>query len=72
MNSMKGYQRSIALPAPEPSERRDWQTLRSLWPYLWEWKWRVIFALSCLITAKVTNVWVPLVFKDIIDALGHV
>ena len=66
---MKGFQRSIALPAPESAERRDWQTLRTLWPYLWEWKWRVIFALSCLITAKVTNVWVPLVFKDIIDSL---
>jgi ATP-binding cassette subfamily B protein len=69
MKSMRGFQRSIALPAPEPAERRDWQTLRTLWPYLWEWKWRVIFALSCLITAKVTNVWVPLVFKDIIDSL---
>lgn len=61
--------RALSLPAPEPSERRDWQTLRSLLPYLWEWKWRVVFALSCLITAKVASVWVPLIFKGIIDAL---
>ncbi len=57
----------VALPGPEPSERRDWETLKSLLPYLLEWKWRVIFALACLVTAKVANVSVPLVFKGIID-----
>lgn len=67
---MKGFHPAIALPAPDPAERRDWQTLRTLWPYLWEWKWRVIFALTCLIAAKVANVTVPLVFKDIVDSLS--
>ena len=61
---------ATALPGPEPSERRDWQTIRSLLPYLWQWKWRVIVALSCLVAAKLTNVAVPLVFKDIVDALS--
>ncbi len=59
-----------ALPGPEPSERRDWQTIRTLLPYLWQWKWRVILALSCLIAAKLANVAVPLIFKDIVDALS--
>jgi ABC-type transport system involved in Fe-S cluster assembly fused permease/ATPase subunit len=67
---MKGFHPAIALPAPDPAERRDWQTLRTLWPYLWEWKWRVIFALTCLITAKVANVAVPIIFKDIVDSLS--
>ncbi|MBU0751823.1 MAG: ABC transporter ATP-binding protein/permease [Gammaproteobacteria bacterium] len=58
---------SIALPGPEPSQRRDWETLKSLLPYLWTWKWRVALALACLLAAKVANVTVPLVFKDIID-----
>jgi len=58
---------SIPLPGPAPSQRRDWETLKTLLPYLLEWKWRVIFALACLITAKVANVTVPLIFKDIID-----
>jgi ATP-binding cassette, subfamily B, heavy metal transporter len=58
---------SIALPGPEPSQRRDWETLKTLLPYLLEWKWRVLFALTCLLTAKVANVTVPLVFKGIID-----
>ncbi len=51
-------------------ERRDWQTIRTLLPYLWEWKWRVVFALTCLIAAKIANVGVPLIFKDLIDALS--
>ena len=61
--------RAVALPGPEPSERRDWQTLRELLPYLWAYKFRVIFALACLLAAKGANVGVPLVFKQLIDSL---
>ena len=66
------YKSSIdmRLPKAAPKERRDWQTVRQLLPYLWEWKFRVTFALSCLIAAKLANVTVPLVFKDLIDALS--
>ncbi|MGL1833972.1 ABCB family ABC transporter ATP-binding protein/permease [Rhodocyclaceae bacterium SMB388] len=60
---------ATALPGPEPTERRDWQTLRSLIPYLWAYKGRVLFALLCLLAAKGANVAVPLVFKELIDAL---
>jgi ATP-binding cassette subfamily B protein len=70
MAAMRRMPIATALPGPEPSERRDWQTIRTLLPYLWQWKWRVIFALSCLIAAKLTNVAVPLIFKDIVDALS--
>ncbi|HRD87035.1 MAG: ABC transporter ATP-binding protein/permease [Candidatus Accumulibacter sp.] len=45
-------------------------TIRRLLPYLWQYKWRVLLALSCLIGAKVANVGVPLVFKEVIDDLG--
>ena len=38
-------------------------------PYLWAWKGRVIFAFACLIGAKFANVAVPLIFKNLIDAL---
>ena len=61
---------NIALPGPLPKERHDWETVRQLLPYLWAWKGRVIFALACLIGAKLANVAVPLVFKDLIDALS--
>jgi len=57
----------MALPGPIPETRHDWQTIKTLLPYLWQWKWRVVFALSCLLLAKLTNVAVPMVFKEIID-----
>lgn len=62
---------SSSLPLPGPvGDRHDWTTVKSLLPYLWQWKWRVILALSCLIAAKLANVAVPIVFKHIIDTLG--
>ena len=66
---MRGVKSIIALPGPDPVERRDWQTIRTLLPYLWEWKWRVVLALTCLGAAKLANSGVPLVFKDLVDAL---
>ena len=61
---------SSALPPPEPAERHDWETLKSLFPFIWAYKGRVAFALCCLIAAKGANVAVPLVFKDLIDGLS--
>jgi len=40
-----------------------------LTPYLWEFRGRVLFALTCLVLAKVANVAVPFLLKAIIDAL---
>ncbi|HEX7234648.1 MAG TPA: ABC transporter ATP-binding protein/permease [Nitrosospira sp.] len=54
-----------------PTNRNDWKTVRSLLPYLWEFKGRVVLALSLLILAKLANVGVPLVLKEIIDALDR-
>jgi ATP-binding cassette subfamily B protein len=49
--------------------REGWRTIRTLLPYLWEFKGRVILALSFLVAAKLANVGVPLVMKQIVDAL---
>lgn len=38
-------------------------------PYLWEYKWRVAVALVFLVTAKLANVAVPLVLKEVVDSL---
>ena len=57
-------------PAPPPAERDDWQTLKSLLPYLWEFRWRVVAALVCLVAAKTANVGVPLLLKELVDYLG--
>ena len=47
----------------------DWQTIRSLFPYLLEFKWRVVIAMGLLVLSKLANVSVPLALKEIIDAL---
>jgi len=56
-------------PPANQSTRNDWATLKTLIPYLWEWKWRVIFALACLVMAKLANVGIPMVLKEIVDSL---
>ena len=62
-----------APPSPDAARpsppRSDWSTLRKLLPYVWQWRWRVLLALSCLVAAKVANIGVPLVLKQLVDAL---
>jgi ATP-binding cassette, subfamily B, heavy metal transporter len=58
-------------PAGQPlQEIHIWQTVRTLFPYLWQYRFRVIAALLCLVAAKLANVGVPLIFKDMIDGLS--
>jgi ABC-type transport system involved in Fe-S cluster assembly fused permease/ATPase subunit len=47
----------------------EWRALGTLLPYLLEYKWRVLLALACLITAKLANVSVPLIMKQVVDRL---
>jgi len=47
----------------------DWHTLKRLFPYLWEYKWRVMAALTFMVGAKVANVGVPLLLKELIDSM---
>jgi ATP-binding cassette subfamily B protein len=50
------------------SDRRDTHNLRAMLPYLWEFRGRAMIALACLVLAKMANVGVPLLLKDIVDA----
>ncbi len=55
-----------------PAQRlrgNEWRALGTLLPYLLEYKWRVVIALVFLVTAKLANVGVPLVMKEVIDGL---
>jgi ATP-binding cassette, subfamily B, heavy metal transporter len=59
-----------ARPGATPARRTsEWRVLPRLAPYLWEFKWRVLVALTLLVAAKLANVAVPLVLKRIVDAL---
>lgn len=59
-----------AYPLPPGAPKGEWQTLKTLLPYLWQYKWRVGIALSFLVLAKVANVAVPVILKDIVDAVS--
>lgn len=67
--------RRHSLPAPAAqadapaAPRSDWRALKKLAPYVWQWRWRVGVALGFLVAAKLANVGVPLVLKQIVDAL---
>ena len=50
-------------------ERSDGRTLQRLLPYLWTYKWRVVFALGFMVGAKLANVSVPLLLKNLIDTM---
>lgn len=50
--------------------RTDWTVIRSLVPYLLEFKWRVTFVVLLLIASKLANVVVPLALKEIVDEMG--
>src|SRR3954471_17771737 len=58
-----------ARPAPPPP-RGDLSVVRRLIPYLWEFRGRVLLAVLFLVTAKVANIFVPVVMKRIVDGLS--
>src|SRR5882672_306332 len=66
--------RSFALPAPlkdpaAPKRRSEWRAVGMLVPYLWEFRFRVAIALAFLTSAKLANVGVPLILKEVVDSL---
>jgi len=62
---------SAPTPAGQPLKQRpDSETLKRLFPYLWQYKWRVVAALSFMVGAKLANVSVPLLLKELIDAMS--
>ena len=59
---------SVAASTPPKS---DWDTIQRLFPYLWTYKWRVIVALAFMVGAKLTNVGVPLLLKNLVDTMSY-
>jgi ABC-type transport system involved in Fe-S cluster assembly fused permease/ATPase subunit len=50
--------------------RSDWSTLARLLPYLWRYRFRVLIALAFMIGAKLANIGVPLLLKELVDGLN--
>lgn len=66
---------SMMMPAARTerahTDRRDWHNLKSMLPFLLDFRGRVFFALACLVAAKVANVGIPVVLKMIVDSLEN-
>jgi ATP-binding cassette subfamily B protein len=52
-----------------PKSRSEWRAVGMLVPYLWEFRLRVALPLVFLIGAKLANVGVPLILKEVVDSL---
>jgi len=70
MRGIRGGGREPPAPAPPGESRGDAKTLAALLPYLWAYRGRVLFAVACLIAAKVAVVGVPVLLKHIVDAFA--
>ena len=53
----------------QPFTGSEWRAVARLAPYLWEYRLRAGLALAFLVAAKLANVGVPLVMKEIVDDL---
>lgn len=58
-----------------PAAVGDWDTIRTLLPYLWPAgqttiRARVVAAVICLILAKVATVYVPILYKEAVDLIS--
>ena len=69
MRGGRDLSRSLPVAEAPSGPRSDWRTLGRLLPYLWQYKWRVAAALLFVIGAKVANVSVPLLLKELIDRM---
>lgn len=62
---------ALAPPNAETGQMRsDWATLQRLFPYLWQYKVRVIAAIAFMVAAKLANVGVPMLLKELVDAMS--
>ncbi|PUE59053.1 metal ABC transporter permease [Limnohabitans curvus] len=67
---MRHHAHSSAPAGQHVKQRPDSETLKRLFPYLWQYKWRVVAALTFMVGAKLANVSVPLLLKELIDAMS--
>jgi len=60
--------------ADRPRKSNEWRAMATLLPYLWprdslELRGRVVVAMMLLVGAKLTNVYVPILYKQAVDIL---
>ncbi len=55
----------------DPSTNIDWSVIKQIWPYLLEYKARIVLALLCLVAAKFASVGMPFILKEVVDDLDQ-
>ncbi len=53
----------------EPDKKLDWKMIKSLIPFVLDHKGRALLAILLLVSAKVATVTIPMILKEIVDAL---
>lgn len=56
---------------PDKNNADNWATLKQLLPYLLQYKWRVLTALGFMLMAKLANLAMPFLIKDMVDQLSN-
>jgi ATP-binding cassette subfamily B protein len=54
---------------PETPPATVYATMRRLMPYVWHYRYRVLVALVMLVAAKLANIGVPVILKQLVDHL---
>ena len=61
------------MPRRQASDIEDldmkWHVVRLLWPYLLEYRARTLLAMSCLVLAKLSSIFLPFILKYLVDSL---
>ncbi|MFM1927486.1 MAG: hypothetical protein RIR28_69 [Pseudomonadota bacterium] len=72
-NSAPPFDPALAarFPPPPTAPQGTWPVIRTLLPYLLAYRIRIVVALSAMLLAKVANVGVPVVLKEIVDGLAN-
>lgn len=55
----------------DPNTKIDWSVVKQIWPYLLEYKARIVLALLCLVAAKFASVGMPFILKEVVDDLDQ-
>ncbi len=69
-SSHAGPAKAADAPQLNTAVKGDWGTVAKLMPYLWHYRWRVGLALGFMLAAKLANVGVPVLLKELVDSLS--
>ena len=53
------------------TNRRDWENIKQMFPFIWTYRGRVLLALASLVISKLAMVGIPVTLKYIVDALDQ-